>query len=59
MTLRHIVKNIKSEALEKFVAKLMTELQQQAFTYAVNILATSSSEQMPDGVVKADLVEER
>ena len=34
MTLRHVVKDIKSEALEKFVAELMTELLEQGFIHA-------------------------
>ena len=58
MTLKHVVKDIKSEILEKFIAELITELQQQGFTYAVSILAMSSSRQMPE-VAKADSVEER
>lgn len=54
MSIRHAIEDIKSEANSKFVAELMTELLRQGFTFAdvLDVLATWSSEQMPDEIVK-------
>jgi|GEM_PF-6273558 len=54
MSIRHLIEDIKSEAIEKFVAELMTELLRQGFTFAdvLDALATWSSELRADEVVK-------
>ena len=54
LQIRHVVEDIKSEALEKFIAELMSELLTQGFSFAfvLNALATWSYGQVSDEVVK-------
>ena len=54
MSVRHAIEDIKSEALEKFVAELMSELIRQGFTFAdvLNALAGWSVGRVPDEVVR-------
>ena len=42
MSIRHAIEDIKSEALEKFVAELMNELLRQGFSFTQVLHALSS-----------------
>ena len=52
MSIRHAIEDIKSEALEKFVAELMTELLRQGFSFTevLDALAIWTNGRMPDDV---------
>ena len=52
MSIRHAIEDVKSEALEKFVAELMSELLRQGFSLAevLDALATWTTGRMPESV---------
>ena len=54
MSIRHAIEDIKSEALEKFVAELMSELLRQGFTFTevLDALATWTNGRMSDDVTR-------
>ena len=54
MSIRDAIEDVKSEALSKFVAELMTELIQQGFTFTQVLYALSSWSlgQVPDEYVR-------
>ncbi len=55
MSIKHAIEDIKNEALEKFVAELMSELLRQGFTFTevLHALSSWSVGQVSDEVVKA------
>ena len=54
LQIRHVVEDTKSEALEKLITELMSELETRGFSFAfvLNALAKWFYGQVPDEVVK-------